>query len=276
MSKSKSPAISIILPVYNASKYLPTAIESVLNQTFSNFELIIIDDGSTDSSGKIIRKYALQDKRIKAKKNYRNQGICRTLNYGLSMVKGEYIARMDADDWSYPDRLKLQYRFMKCHPETVVCGSAIDICNEKLDIKNQRFYPISDKKVREKIFRINPFAHPAVMFKKQAVIDAGGYNEKLSGVEDYDLYFRIGKLGKFANLSETLLKLRTHSDSISGSTIERQARQNLYVRVKAISEYGYVASISDKIYFCVNLIAVWLIPDFLQFGFYNFLRKYWQ
>jgi len=276
MSKSDAPTVSVVMPVYNSDKFLPLAIESIINQTFTNFEFIIIDDGSTDLSLKIIKKYSLRDGRIKLRKNITNLGICKTLNYGLSVASGDYIARMDADDWSYPDRLKEQFLFMRKHPQVVICGGAIDVCDENLALKNQRYYPTSDKKVRGKILRINPFAHPATMYKRRAAIDVGGYNEKLSGAEDYDFYFRLGKSGKFANLSQVLLKLRTHPDSISGSTIDRQARVNLYIKIKAISEYSYIASRLDKLYFCLNLIGVWLIPDFLQFRIYNFLRKYWK
>jgi len=273
-SPGKTPVVSVVMPVYNSAKYLPLAIESILSQAYTNFEFIIIDDGSSDSSGEIIKKYSLQDKRIKVRRNHSNQGICRTLNYGLSLAMGDYIARMDADDWSYPDRLGEQLTFMRSHPQVVICGGTIDVCDENIGLKNQRYYPASDKKIREKMFMINPFAHPATMYKRQTALDVGGYNEKLSGAEDYDFYFRLGRKGKFANLSRKLLKLRTHPDSISGSTITRQSRLNLYIRIKAISEYGYVASFFDKIYFCLNIFGMLLIPAFLQFRIYNFLRKF--
>ena len=274
MLKTRTPAISVVMPVYNSAKYLPLAIESILDQTYSNFEFIIIDDGSTDASWDIIRRYSLKDKRIKAKRNPSNQGICRTLNRGLSQAKVGYIARMDSDDWSYPDRLEKQLAFMKSHPKVVICGGNIEVCDSNLKVKNYRNYPTSDKKIREKMLRLNPFAHPAVLFRMDAFHKTNGYNPDLSGVEDYDLYFRIGKYGKFANISEKVLKLRTHPDSISSRTISKQARLNLYVRIKAITEYGYVMSFIDKVYFFFNLIGIGLIPGFLKFKTYNFLRGF--
>lgn len=274
MSKIETPTVSVIMPVYNSAKYLPLAVESILNQTYTDFEFIIIDDGSKDASRKIIKKYALQDKRIRAKRNSSNLGICRTLNYGISLAKGKYIARMDADDWSYPDRLAKQLAFMKNRPEVVVCGGTIEVCDGDLKVKNQRYYPTSDKKVREKILRLNPFAHPAVTYQKNFAMKVGGYNPLFAGAEDYDLYFRLGREGKFANLSQKVLKLRTHPDSISGRTIASQARLNLYIRIKAVAEYGYAASFLDKIYFCLNLVGIWLIPGFLKFRLYNFLRRF--
>jgi glycosyltransferase involved in cell wall biosynthesis len=265
--------VSVVMPVFNSAEYLPLAIESILNQTYTGFEFIIIDDGSKDTSWDIIRRYSRQDGRIKPLQNPSNLGICKTLNRGLTLARGEYVARMDADDWSYPERLGEQFSFMKSHSRVVVCGGDINVCDKDLAVINRRLYPCSDKTIREKMLRINPFAHPAIMYRKNIVMKVGGYNPLFAGVEDYDLYFRLGREGKFANLPQKMLKLRTHPDSISGRTITSQARLNLYIRIKAVVEYGYSASFFDEIYFCLNLIGIWLIPGFLQFRIYNFLRK---
>lgn len=274
MLKSNPPLISVVMPTFNSAKYLTAAISSILNQTLKNFEFIIIDDGSTDSTGKIIKRFSRKDKRIIIIKNKINLGIVKSLNKGIEKSKGEYIARMDSDDWSYPDRLGKQISFMKKHPDVVICGGKINICDENLKIKSTRHYPTTDKKIRENIFEINPFAHPAVMYKKTAVIKAGGYNEKLFTVEDYDLYFRLGKFGKFRNLTSNLLKLRTHKNSVSNKFINKQARLNLYVRLKAVNEYGYKMSLYDNIYFVLNVFGIIFIPSFLKFKAYNLLRKY--
>lgn len=273
MSKNKRHTpISVIMPVFNAAEYLPTAIESILNQTYTDFELIIIDDGSRDSSWEIIKRYSVLDKRIKAKRNSSNLGICRTLNDGLSLAVGEYIARMDSDDWSYPDRLGKQLNFMKGHPEVVICGSAIEVCDRDLKLINRRSYPPSDRKIRKRMLTINPFAHPATMYKRQAVLKAGGYNEKLFTVEDYDLYFRLGNWGKFANLADTLLKLRIRDDSISYTNVRRQTALNLYVRLKAAAEYGYAWRITDLVYFIAGLVGTIVIPARHKFKFWNAIR----
>ena len=273
MSKSNSPEISVVMPVYNSAKYLSVAIESILNQTYKNFEYIIIDDGSQDSSGKIIHQYAKDDGRIKPYKNNSNMGICETLNRGIKLAKGKYIVRMDADDYSYPTRIEKQFLFMEKHPGVVISGSSIEVCNKNLKILNRRKYPRTDKEIRNNIFKINPFAHPAVIYKKDIVKKAGDYNPFFSGAEDYDLYFRMGREGSFANLSETLLKLRTHSESISAKKISSQLKISLYIRLKAISEYSYRAGISDKFYLALSTIGIILIPDFLKFRLYNIFRK---
>lgn len=272
MSKN-NPTVSVVMPVYNSARYLPLAIESILDQTYSNFEFIIIDDGSTDASWDIISRYSLRDKRIKARRNPSNLGICRTLNQGLSLAKGDYIARMDSDDWSYPDRLSKQLTFMRNHPKVVICGGDIEVCDSNLQVKNHRYYPVPDKKIREKIFRINPFAHPATMYKKQLALEVGGYNEKLSSVEDYDLYFRLGNYGKFANLTDTLLKLRIRHDSISSANTRRQAFLHLYVRVKAITEYGYAWHPMDVVFFIAGLVGIIIVPTKYKLKLYSSLRS---
>jgi glycosyltransferase involved in cell wall biosynthesis len=274
MLKNDTSMISVIMPVYNSANYLPQAIKSILNQTYTNFEFIIIDDGSTDLSLQIIKKFAKIDERIVVIHNKKNLGICLSLNKGIKLAKGNYIARMDSDDWSYPNRLLKQFVFMKKHPEVSVCGGSIRVCDNNLKIKSIRHYPISDKKIRENIFKINPFAHPAVMYKKQSIIKAGGYNEKLFTVEDYDLYFRLGIEGKFANLTDIILKLRIRYDSISYSNVSRQTLLNLYVRLKAVVEYKYSWHLKDLGYFILGLIGVVIIPTRHKLGLYNLLRKY--
>lgn len=274
MLKSNLPLISVVMPTYNSAKYLTVAINSILDQSFKNFEFIIIDDGSFDKTKKILKEFKKIDKRIKLIKNKTNLGIVKSLNKGIEKAKGKFVARMDSDDWSYPERLKKQFNFMKRHPDVVICGGKINICDENLNIKNTRDYPTSDKKIRENIFKLNPFAHPAVMYLKAAFIKAGGYNEKLFTVEDYDLYFRLGNFGKLGNLSGNLLKLRTHKNSISNKFINKQARLNLYVRLKAVNEYGYKMSFYDNIYFVLNVFGIIFIPGYLKFKAYNLLRKY--
>lgn len=276
MSNKNKPAISVIMPVYNTAKYLPLAIGSILNQTYSNFEFIIIDDGSSDNSWKIIKECALKDRRIKARQNLSNLGICRTLNYGLSLAQGKYIARMDGDDWSYPDRLFKQISFMKTHPKVVICGGNIQVCRSDLKLLNHKTYPETDKKIRESLLRMNPFAHPAIMYKKETVLKAGGYNEKLFYVEDYDLYFRLGNLGKFANIGATLLKFRVRYDSFSYTHITRQAVLHLYVRLKAIAEYGYSWHFLDFLYFLLELIGIVVVPARHKIKLYNFFRSKFQ
>lgn len=267
------PKISVLMPVYNAEKYVGLAIQSILDQTFSKFEFIIIDDHSEDGSWKIIRQYAKQDKRILAMRNRANLKATRTLNRGLKIAKGKYIARMDADDWSYPERLAKQYKFMEKHPEVVVTGGAIEVCDKNLKVLNLRKYPLTDKNARKIIFRYSPLAHPATTWKRGIMKKVGGYNERIPLSQDYDLYFRMGLVGKFANLKDVILKLRTHNAASSIARGKYQERYALYIRIKALMEYGYQMNTFDQIYTFLQIVSVGIIPHKFKFWLFNLMRR---
>jgi len=274
MSETKTPLVSVVMPVFNAENYLAISVKSVLNQTFQKFEFIIIDDGSKDESLKIARKFAQNDRRVKVIARRVHTGICQSLNAGLRVARGKYLARMDADDFSYPKRLELQYNFLEKHPQAVICGGTIAVCNQNLKVLNTRKYPIQDKEIRQKILRLNPFAHPTIMVRKTALLKAGGYNPKYCPAEDYELYLRLGQFGQFANLNSRLLKLRVHSDSISAGKIRQQAKLNYFLRTKVAVKYDYPPTICDKVYFRFNQIGIYLIPNCLKFRVYNLLRSF--
>jgi glycosyltransferase involved in cell wall biosynthesis len=266
-------SVSVVMPVFNAEKYLDVAINSILLQTFKDFEYIIIDDGSADLSWEIIKKYAKKDKRIIALRNKINIRTTKTLNKGIRKAKGKYIVRMDADDWSYPYRIEKQWEFMEKHPEIGVSGGTIEICTEKLDVINKREYPVTDKKIREKIFRYSPFAHPATIWRTGVLRSVGGYNENLPLSQDYELYFRIGKYANFGNLSKTLLKLRTHNDSSSLVKGKYQEQYTIYSRIKAFLELGYNMTFFDKSYTFLQMISMVIIPPKMKFWLFNLLRR---
>lgn len=270
---SPHPVVSVSMPAYNAQDYIASAIESIINQSFDNFEFIIIDDGSNDKTPLIIEEYAKKDQRIVFLQNNQNLKISQTLNQGLEIARGELIARMDSDDWSYPNRLKVQMDFMQAHPEVVICGADIEVCDKNLKTLNLRTYPKTDAEIRQKIFKINPFAHPVTFYRTEIAKKAGGYDANFNLVEDYDLYFRMGKFGKFANIPKVLLKLRTHPQSLSAREIALQSHLNFNVRLKAIKSYNYKPGWSDKIFLFLNYLAIFLIPNQFKFQLYNFVRR---
>ena len=192
----QEPKLSVLMPAYNAEKYIGEAIESILNQTFKDFEFIIIDDCSTDKTWEIILDYSKKDDRIIALRNEKNLKISATLNKGIEIVKGKYIARMDADDWSYPDRLQKQHEFMEKNLEVGISGGTIEVCDENLKVLNKRAYNLTDEEIRKKIFRYSPFCHPATIYKT-VLAQKNYYNLDLETAEDYDFYFRVDCLCRF-------------------------------------------------------------------------------
>ena len=265
--KTDSALVSVLIPAYNCGEYIEYAVSSIVNQTYTNLEIIVIDDGSTDDTWLKLEK--IKDKRLVMLKNKENLKIVGTLNKGIALAKGKYIARMDGDDFSYPDRIEKQVAYLESNEDTVVVGGAIEVCDIDMNLINRRKYPVEDAAIRAKMFRYNPFAHPAVLIRKSA-IDASGY--ELNWAEDYNMWFKLGRIGKLANLNETVLKLRTHSASVSQSKVAYQEKLTLYIRIRAVFEYGYVMTAGDKMYFLAQLIGVYIVPARLKFYIFNKIR----
>jgi glycosyltransferase involved in cell wall biosynthesis len=261
------------MPAYNAEKYIGEAIESILNQTFTDFEFIIIDDCSTDRTWEIIQGYAKKDNRLVILKNEVNSKICKTLNRGILIARGKYIARMDADDWSYRDRLAKQFVFMESNQKVGVSGGSMEVCDAKMKVLGVRKYNLTDQDIRKKLFFYSPFSHPLIILKTEAVKKAGYYNEDLFDAEDYDLYFRIGRYYKFGNLKDVLLKYRTGESQVSFKNARRQEILTLYTRIKAMNEYGYKMNRRDKTYLLLQFLSMFLIPQSFKIKLFNLLRN---
>ena len=227
----KNPAISVVLPVCNAEAYVREAVESILAQSFTDFELIAIDDGSTDGSGAILRDLAARDARIVLTERP-NGGLVSALNEGIEMARADLIARMDADDVSMPERFALQHARMVQEPELAVLGSFFHIMDRDGNII--RLYddlPLTPAEARSAVggFLV---AHPAVMMRRDAVLKAGGYRKAFSHAEDYDLWLRMSDLGyAIANLSQPLLNWREHGDNVSAARWETQGRSVILSRL---------------------------------------------
>lgn len=260
------------MPVYNAQLYLSLAVKSILAQTYKNFEFIIVDDASTDSTPKILNDFNKIDKRIILLKNRTNLGVTKSLNIGVSYAKGKYIIRMDADDWSYPERFKLQVELMEKNPSVSVSGSYIKVCNSKLETIYIRKYHLSDKAIRKHIFRYSPFAHPATIWRAN-ILKKELYNEMLTTCQDYELYFRIGKFGKFMNLDKPLIKLRLHNRSMSVVQNDLQWKNTVLIRLHAVLMLGYQMSKIDKVYVFLQEVCTTLLPVKLRFILFNFIRR---
>lgn len=217
-----TPAISVLLPVYNGGAFLGKAIESILQQSFADFEFIIINDGSKDGSGDVINHYAAQDKRIVAV-HQPNAGLITTLNRGLEMARAPLIARMDADDIALPHRFARQFKFMNDNPQIAICGSNIRLINQH-DIQSRDIlYPVTPEQVKAMMPQGSPLAHPTVMMRRDIIVNAGGYRRMYKHAEDYDLWLRIGEQHAIANIPDVLLLYRQHDDKVSFQHAKQQA-----------------------------------------------------
>ena len=209
------PAVSVVMPVYNARRYLRLAVESILAQTSADFEFILVDDGSTDESLAILREYQAKDARIRIISRP-NTGIVGALNDGLAAARGEFIARMDSDDIAAPDRFAKQVAFLREHPDHVLVGSQvmlIDPDGAHLCTKRDTEY------THERIDRAHlnhrwPLVHPTIMARREALGAAGGYRSKYQWLEDLDLFLRLAEIGRLASLPDVLLYYRLHTGSV--------------------------------------------------------------
>ncbi len=233
---SHTPIVSVVMSVYNAERYLRKSVESILNQAFKDFEFIIINDGSTDSSPKIIDEYAISDKRIVVIKNPSNLGLSRSLNIALENTKGDFVARMDADDISLPERLERQVGFLKENSSYGLIGSAYIEINDKGDIiGNQRIeFLETDEDIKKRIVGFNPFLHSGVMFKKEVQNCIGFYNDKFKYAQDYEFWIRIMTRYKVRNLPEVLLHKRYSNSMISVNKEKTQRFYAVKAKIRAI------------------------------------------
>ena len=242
------PAVTVLMSVHNGERYLAAAIDSVLTQTFENFEFVIVDDASTDATRSILDAYT--DPRIRRLANDSNIGLTKSLNRGLALARAPLVARQDADDVSLPRRLALQVVFMAAHPEIVLVGSRVRVIDESgrrrvghIDVRAE-----SAVGVRWQLLFSNPFAHSAVMFRLNAVRDAlGGYDERFEFNQDFELWSRV--IGHFeaANLPDVLVEYRAHADSIAGRRgaaflASRRANLERNVTVQRANVYALTAS----------------------------------
>ncbi len=222
-----SKKVTVLMPVYNAELFLKSTVESILFQTYKDFEFLIVDDGSIDGSSDILASF--DDPRIKIIRNKKNLGLIESLNKGLSSAVGEYVARMDADDIANPERLYKQINFLDNNPTITVVGSYMKVIDKQGVEKEDMGKPIRDSadfifslfEGRARLF------HPSVMYRKEAIIKCGGYNTRFEAAEDYELWSRLALCGhKAAVIEEPLVKYRIHRYNICSTkkTVMKQSK----------------------------------------------------
>jgi len=269
------PKVSVLMSVYNEEKYLREAVESILDQTFKDFEFLIINDGSTDKTGEILKSY--NDPRINIITNDENIGLTRSLNKGLKIAKGDYMARQDAGDISIRERFEKQVEFLNNYKDICLVGTFFYIINEKGRVLYKATSLVSNDELKRKLLTGNAFAHGAVMFRKKCVEKLGGYRTQFKASQDYDLWLRFSERHKMANIPEYLYKWRLVINSVS---VKDKFQQDRYAalalklskerkklgkdRFQVFEESGEKINMQDFIgigsedkIFCVNTYNYW-------------------
>lgn len=273
MRKPQKPLVSVIIPVYNGNGYLVEAIQSILNQSYRKLEVIAIDDGSTDNSYEILKSLAKKSSRLRIYRNAKNLNISHTLNRGIKMAKGQYIARMDADDIALPQRIEKQIDFLLKHPSVVIVGGQCQTINTQGKIIGKKLFPHTDKQIREALFTTNPIQHPTAIINRALLPkNFAWYNPELPPAEDYDLFFRLGQYGLYHNLKATVLQYRQYLGSSTFKNPVKTFNMTKQVRYMAVKQYGYKPSLRSWLIHLLQVSVIMILPDTYIYPIYTFIR----
>lgn len=269
---STQPLVSVVMPNHNNENFLREAIESIINQSYHNFEIIIVDDCSTDSSWQIIQEFANKDKRIKAFRNEENMKIVRTRNkaFNEASKNSKYYAIFDSDDISMPERLEKQVEFLENNSDYAGVGSNLYIIGEKSEYIGKRDYPSTYEDIRRNILFYNPFPQPVMMIRKNIIdnmeitySDAPEYE----GARDYEMWFRIFDNYKLANLNEYLLKYRVSTTQGKNRLLKRTLKSTINVQKMWMFNRKYF-SLLFLFYYVIEYILL-LIPKSMIFRMFK-------
>lgn len=241
---SPAPEVSVVMAVYNERPYLKKAIQSVLDQTFGDFEFVIVNDGSTDGTKKVLNRFEQSDDRIRLV-HQENRGLVASLNRGISMAQGKYIARMDGDDINLPERFERQVNFLDMNPEVGIVGTQIEKIDADGDVREdwERSFPTDPEVVSWRLLFYTCLCHASMMARRSVLEDLGGYAEWATHIEDYELFTRAVLKTRLTNLKDTLFKRRWHGDSV---TVNRQIEQIQRAAEVADALHRAILDISPK------------------------------
>jgi len=257
---SNHPKISVIMAVYNGMPYLIKATKSILTQTYKNFEFIIVDDASTDQSWKYLKN--LKDERIKLLKNTKNLGLSTSLNKTLQTAKGNYIARMDADDISFTERLEKQLKYMQSNQDVDLCGTWVKLINKQGVVIGEKKYPTKPEEVKQAITWYPAVIHPTFMAKNSFYKKMNGYRADYDFAEDYDLLSRAKNKFVIANLPEALIYWRLQDKRRSRKDMDKMDKLDLKIKIEALKRDGIKPQ--NLMAVLKKTITIYFIPNFIK------------
>jgi len=258
---AETPRVSVVMPVHNGGPYLEAAVDSILGQTLGDLEFVIIDDGSTDSTGEVLRRYAAADHRIRVYSQAK-AGLVASLNRGCKAARAGYIARMDADDVAFPQRLERQVEFLDREPDVAVVGSAVLRIDEAGRPLTRNVCPTSHADIAAALREYTCFTHPSVMMRTAAWTAVGGYRHAYGPAEDYDLWLRLSERYRLANLPEPLLQYRVYPGQLSVKQLDQQILSVVGARAAAVqrSRTGTDRTPTEEL-ISVGLLQAWGVSE---------------
>lgn len=270
VSKNK-PLVSVIIPVFNGASYLVEAVDSVQKSTFRNFEILLIDDGSTDQSVLLCKMLAGKYNNLRFYSFKKNKGLGRVLNFALKKAQGTYICRLNQDDHMVPNRMGKQVEFLKENKEVVAVGSWITYFENNGHREVLKFLK-TDAEIKEIWHIVSPFSDPSVMYHKETAIKVGGYDQSFWPVDDTHLWYRMGMIGKLANIQESLVEVRWHAKAGSVYFFREMAWQIYRVRRWAHKNIQK-GSMALQIFWILQLIAGMTLSPNFNWKAYRFIKK---
>jgi glycosyltransferase involved in cell wall biosynthesis len=270
------PYVSVVLPVYNGRGYLESAIRSILRSTFTDYEVVTIDDGSTDGSHSILEDCAKRyPGRILVHRFEQNRGMDIAMNYAISKVaSGSYIARLNQDDEMLEDRLAQQVAFLDANPEVVVIGGQMALMNERGEEFGRISYPLDDATLRRRWMKVSPFGDPCVMYRRETWDRVGGYKQSYWPVDDLALWFLMGQEGKLANIPNLVTRMRWHKGGGSFSRYRLMVRKQFAVRWWAWRSLRLEVSMGDIFFWIAVLACGMIFPPRLNWEAYRLIKRF--
>lgn len=265
------PLVSVVIPVYNGAPYLEAAVASVQKSTYQNFEVLIIDDGSTDKSRALCRQIEKKHENVRFFGFSKNRGLGRVLNYALKQAKGEYICRINQDDEMHKTRIKKQVDYLEAHPEVVLLGSWL-IVDEDGELRLNEFLEHDDA-IRKTWLRLSPCWDAAVMYRKEKAIEVGGYEQEFWPADDLHMWYKLGQVGKIANLQEPLTKIKFHTKAASVKHHKKHVTTTHSVHQWAHKHVDQ-ADLKTKLFWYCELLAGNLLPAWFNWQVYRFVKRY--
>lgn len=269
---SNTPLVTVLMTAYNAQRFIGQAIQSIRNQTYNNFELIVVDDNSKDQTFAIAKQHQALDKRIKVLRMTKHRGPSTASNVGLRKARGTLIARMDADDIAVANRIEKQVKFLHSHPKVVIVGGQCRLINEKGAFIGEKYFPTEHKAIYSSLFRMNPIQHPACMFRRDCLPKSFMYHNHSLLAHDLELVFEISQYGKLANLPDILLLYRQHEGSLSLRNPKATFDATVRVRIEAIKKYHYIPSITGVLAHIAQVILIGILPQRSIYPLFLFVR----
>lgn len=262
----RPPLLTVFTPFFRNIEYFEETIVSVLSQSFRDFEYLMINDGDPAEGARILKRFA--DPRIRIIHPPAPLGLSGSRNAGLSEARGELIAFIDSDDFCEPGRLEKQVAFLRDHPDHILVGTGLRYINERSETIGSRSYPENDDEIKRRLVVVNCVAQPSVMARRAKLIEAGGYTSEFPAAEDYALWLRLARFGRFHNLQEPLVAYRIHTASGKNLLLKPALRDTTRLKIAAIRRYGFRATPAAILSIAMHSMLL-LLPSRLIFWLFR-------